>query len=252
MFEALRQAVLTILKLPTSEPLPPAGTVGPARIFRASPRYFTYTLLIWALRLAPMSGALLIFLVGAQQSVGGEDAWLLWCATGLIGVVLLLQFLLGFATMRLDYELRWYVVTDRALRIREGVWQLREMTLTFANVQNLTISQGPLQRIFGISDLVVQTAGGESAEAAEARGYSAQSHRGVLRGLEDPQAIRDLVQAHVRSQKATSVGEPEEPAAERAPSVTAPSLDMIEALREVRDEAHKLRLTMARAPRHVG
>src|SRR5207249_3022813 len=64
------------------------------------------------------------------------------------------------AVLRLDYEKRWYVVTDRSLRIREGVVKVREMTVNFANIQNISISQGPLQRILGIADLRVDTAGG--------------------------------------------------------------------------------------------
>ena len=54
---------------------------------------------------------------------------------------------LTFALVRLDYELRWYIVTDRSLRIREGVTSLRESTMTFANIQHIAVRQGPLQPI---------------------------------------------------------------------------------------------------------
>ena len=67
------------------------------------------------------------------------------------------------ASQKLDYDYHHYVITDRSLRIRAGVWHVHEMTMTFANVQNISIRQGPLQRLLGIADLVVQTAGGGSS-----------------------------------------------------------------------------------------
>ena len=50
-----------------------------------------------------------------------------------------------FLLLRLHYELRWYKVTDRSLRIRAGVVFVNEMTVTFANVQDITITQGGLR-----------------------------------------------------------------------------------------------------------
>ena len=35
-----------------------------------------------------------------------------------------------------------------------------ETTITFENIQNVTVQQGPLQRLFGIADVRVDTAGG--------------------------------------------------------------------------------------------
>ena len=68
------------------------------------------------------------------------------------------------AALHLRFDTTWYVMTERSLRIRRGIWVIREMTITFENVQNVKVQQGPLQRFFGISSLVVETAGGGSAE----------------------------------------------------------------------------------------
>jgi membrane protein YdbS with pleckstrin-like domain len=70
-------------------------------------------------------------------------------------IVMALAFtsLVSYVTIRLDYEFRWYKTTHRSLRIREGVWLVREMTMTYANIQDISVSQGPLQRLFGIADL---------------------------------------------------------------------------------------------------
>ena len=54
----------------------------------------------------------------------------------MLGVGLwLVQLPVTLALRRLDYELRWYVVTDRAARLREGILVLTEMTFTLVNVQ---------------------------------------------------------------------------------------------------------------------
>ena len=73
--------------------------------------------------------------------------------------------------MHLRYDTTWYVLTNRSLRIRRGIWMIHETTITYENVQNVSVNQGPLQRIFGIADVLVQTAGGggECAAAAPQR-----------------------------------------------------------------------------------
>jgi len=43
--------------------------------------------------------------------------------------------------------------------LREGVVVVREMSITFANIQNVAISQGSTQRVLDITDLRVVTAG---------------------------------------------------------------------------------------------
>src|SRR5205085_4387711 len=52
------------------------------------------------------------------------------------GILLfLVQLPLTAAATRLEYELHWYIVTDRSLRIRTGLLRLQEMTMSFANLQ---------------------------------------------------------------------------------------------------------------------
>ena len=93
-----------------------------------------------------------------------------------------------------------YMITDTSLRIREGLIVVRERTMTFANIQNLSICQGPLQRLLGIADLKVRTAGGGGGQGqgqgqAEKTG-SANMHLGYFRGVDNAAEIREL--AHDR------------------------------------------------------
>ena len=41
--------------------------------------------------------------------------------------------------------MRYYIVTDRSQRVRQGAWLLREMTITHANLQNHRLVQGPVE-----------------------------------------------------------------------------------------------------------
>ena len=94
-----------------------------------------------------------------------------------IGVILyLIQIPITYAMARLDYELRWYIVTDRSLRIRAGLWSLQESTMSFANLQQVEVRQGPLQRLLGIADVRVQSAGVPSS--AYRPGSSSRSFKG--------------------------------------------------------------------------
>src|SRR5205814_3372587 len=104
------------------------------------------------------------------------------------GVALLFHLIGSFfflAVVRLDYEKRWYLVTDRSLRIREGVVNVREMTVNFANIQNISISQGPLQRLLRIADLRVDTAGGGGGRAANTHHAAQNLHTAWFRGIDN-------------------------------------------------------------------
>src|SRR4051812_2067447 len=40
------------------------------------------------------------------------------------------QLPVTYAIARFDYEMRWYLVTDRSLRIRHGIWKIEEATMS--------------------------------------------------------------------------------------------------------------------------
>ena len=71
-----------------------------------------------------------------------------------------------FVLEKLDYEMRWYMVTDISLRIRHGIWKVNESTMSFANIQQVEVSQGPLQRLLGLADVKVQSAGGGGGDGS--------------------------------------------------------------------------------------
>ena len=68
----------------------------------------------------------------------------------------------GLVSTRIDYELRHYLVGDKSLRVSQGALVRREVTLSYANVQNLEVTAGPLDRLFDLATLTLSTAGGSA------------------------------------------------------------------------------------------
>ena len=180
---------------------------------------------------------------------------LLWVAKGISLVVYLVQLPITYLILRLDYEQRWYLVTDRSLRLRSGVWSVRELTMSFANLQQITVSQGPLQRFLGIADVCVQSAGGGGAVAGHAGAQHASLHSGVFHAVENAQEIRDLIVDRLRRFRETGLGDPEESRHAATPTpVPAPhggtriGVETLAAARALLDEVRRLRATRLPPP----
>jgi len=206
----------------------PAGSEGTTLTLRPAPGYLRMRIARWALaQVAAAAGLLFAFgwqlapplarlteriHVGPFSLTGflegpvarAFEAW---------GVALfLLQLAVSFLALRLDNVARWYLLSDRSLRIREGLLTVRERTMTFANVQNVTVRQGPLQRAFGIADLEVRSAGGGDGGADDDNGNENRLHVGTFRGVDNAAAIRDLVLAHLRRLRSAGTGDPDDDA----------------------------------------
>ena len=153
----------------------------------------------------------------------------------------LVQVVLTYAAVRLDFELRWYVVTDRSLRIRSGVWSVQEMTMSFANLQQVMVSQGPLQRLLGIADLRVESAGGGGGIAEMREQHQDSMHTGVFHGVDNANELRDLILARLRSFRETGLGDPDEMSPMPPPTPNASPTAVLVAARELLAETQALR-----------
>ncbi len=174
----------------------------------------------------------------AAQFARDFPPWAFPTATA-IESVLLIGFLASlpftYALVRLDYELRWYLVTDRSLRIRHGVTKVHEITMSFANIQQVVVRQNPLQRLLGIADLEVQSAGGGAAATPE-NGFSDPLHSGVFHGVDNAIEIRDLILDRLRTFREVGLGDPDD-AVSSVPGESA----IRDTAREVLEEARALR-----------
>ncbi|MEQ8821072.1 MAG: PH domain-containing protein [Sumerlaeia bacterium] len=267
MYSLLKAPILKILKVPP-EPEDPFGNSRSLKVFRAAEGYFHYKLITFLIgQLFAFIGlvvGVVIFFIAVSSEI--QDPTLRTIVLVIeVGAVLFffLQLLLNLALLRLEYELRWYKITDRSLRIREGVWSVREMTMSFANIQNISISQGPLQRLFKIADLKVQSAGGGGVvEAQQAQQSGAVNmHLGYFRGVDNAEEIRDLMRERLRRLRDSGLGDHDESADEVPADVTPPtqpSLQMLDGtdwqglLADLRGEAKAFRAAAERlssAPR---
>ncbi len=228
-----------VLKIPPA-PDPPAGSPGSTRTFRGAPGLYRYQLVIWLGRqLAAAAGLFFGFMFLDAIPEFPYDHLLLYLEY--FGVLTYLAALpVTFLMVHLDYQLRWYIVTDRSLRIREGLVHISEKTMSFSNIQNISVKQGPIQRLFGIADVEVRTAGGGSSAPGQ-EGRSADTHLGYFRGVDNAEEIRDTILARVRMLRDSGLGDPD--AVDR-PARLVPA-DATEAARQLLAEVCALRKALA-------
>jgi len=83
-------------------------------------------------------------------------------------VLFLLVILVGAALAALWGFLSWrattYAVTDNSFRLRQGVFQKSERTISLEHVQSVDTVQGIIQRVFGVVEVRIETAGGGASE----------------------------------------------------------------------------------------
>ena len=243
MYKVFRDFAERLLRIP-HDPTPPPGDEASARVFRAAPAYLKYRIVLWAIGVVASFLFGVLFLGGlnlglaSDRSIPGLVRGLVFAFSALFFLLLVLRAVFAFAVVRLDFEKRWYVVTDRSLRIREGVINVREMTVMFANIQNVSVMQGPIQRPLGIADLQVETAGGGGAHGNQKQ-LGPNLHTAWFRGIDNAEEVKQLIQERLRALKNSGLGHHEE-----MPHAPAPAF--LDALRAVHSEARALREATAR------
>ncbi len=200
MYRLLKTALLRLLRAPANPPDPPAGTPESVVVFRASQRFLRLHLVVLALWAVPtlilFGGLTVVAAVARGKPLG--FAILLMLSAALCG--------LRYFAIRIDYDMRYYIITDRSLRIRRGAFNIVESTYTYANVQNVTLHQGPLERLLGISNVLIQTAGGGGAPQTG----QTTSHSGVLAGVDNAEELRDRVLVLLRAYRDAGLGDRED------------------------------------------
>lgn len=215
MLGYIKRLFCIVLRLP-GKPSPPAGRPGTLKVFRASTGFIKYRFFkFFGLGFLNNLVALIIIAVNVMDIGGrgdGDGMVAFYIFTVILALYLLSLFIssiIGAFGILIDYDFRWYQVTDRSLRIREGVFRVREMTVTFDNVQEVSIEQGPLQRFFGIADVTVRTAGGKipvPQTKNKNQPQAADFHKAVFRGVSNAAEIRDLIQARVNRLQSMGIG----------------------------------------------
>jgi uncharacterized membrane protein YdbT with pleckstrin-like domain len=123
-----------------------------------------------------------------------------------IWAIMILPDIVAYIAIHLRYDTTWYVLSDRSMRIRRGIWIIQETTITYENIQNVAIRQGPVQRYFGISSVLVETAGG-GAKSGKGEPSSVIGHSGLLEGIADARQVRDLILSNWNESKSSDLGD---------------------------------------------
>lgn len=244
MYNFIASLCERVLRIPPP-PEPPPGDEATTRSFRAAPNYYNYLLFVWAIKIVATGAGLIVWfgivmplLIRAAKKAGWGNWTILLNAVEIFGLFsTMCYWVYSWFAVKLDFDKRWYVVTDRSLRVREGIVIVREATVTFANIQNISISQGPVQRLLGIADLQVDTAGGGASASHEQKGMH-NLHTTFFRGVNNANEIRELMQERLRRLRDAGLGDHDDVEMKSTGTVSTASLG---ALREIHAEAIRLR-----------
>jgi membrane protein YdbS with pleckstrin-like domain len=233
MYRGIWRGLVNWFRVPDEPPTLPVRPGEYINSFQPAEGFLRYLTLIFFLVAGAIDLALLIGYVIAAIALFIEGYW--WIALLLAPVTLIIMIvpdILPYIAIHLRYDTTWYVMTDRSLRIRRGIWVIHETTITFENVQNLKVQQGPLQRHFGIANLVVETAG--AGGNPHQKGAGGVSNKGIIEGVSNAEELRERILARMRQSRSAGLGdESHDDHAPAAPTWTAAHLD---ALRGIRDE----------------
>jgi uncharacterized membrane protein YdbT with pleckstrin-like domain len=203
-FRGIERWLLALLAVP-SAPEPPEGSPDSIQVFHAGQNYYVWTLLMWAAAVAALFIALTAVSV-VLLSVEGPRQAPAWARVlfALVLAIAWMAFIISaaatFVARRINFRLRWYIVTDRSLRIRSGIFSIRELTMTFGNIQEIRVTSGPLQHLLGLADLEVHAAGGGGEKQAG-------GHVARFEGLSNANAVRDVMTERLRHYRDSGLGD---------------------------------------------
>ena len=215
-------------KVPKKPPTMPVAPDDFCRKFHPSRRYLAYLKLFFWIVLVVIDVAIL----AAWIAIYLWKPWVAWITLIPALLIAIVPDIIAYIAIHLRYDTMWYVITDRSCRLRRGVWVVVEHTITFENVQNVYLRRGPIQQLFGISTLVIETAG---AAAGEGNDVFNVGNKAIMEGLENPDEIRELILERVRQSHSAGLGN-------ESKTVTAGqwSQRSVDLLREIRDEVRRM------------
>ncbi|WP_421909973.1 PH domain-containing protein [Methanolacinia petrolearia] len=103
--------------------------------------------------------------------------------------LLIISLLVTVVWNSLYYKSIVYHLNETEMTWKRGVWFRQTGIVPYNRITNVDIVQGPLMRIFGISNLRIQTAGYSAQNVAEIR----------ITGIEEPEPLREMIMGFVRS-----------------------------------------------------
>lgn len=145
-----------------------------------------------------------------------------WSYAALCSIIMLL-ILLWITPFYRSLE---YVIDADAVRGEKGVFWRRRTSVPYAKITNIDISQGPVERAFGIGKVHVQTAGAGGQQGARAELK--------VVGVRDLDGTKDAIMARVREwAPSAAAGAGAEGGEEGSRELLARMLEELAAIRQV-------------------
>ena len=91
------------------------------------------------------------------------ERWIWFIILGSIGFVLMWLWAMALYWPRVDHRYTSWRLVELGLDIRKGVFWQHRISVPRARVQHVDVSQGPLQRNFGLAELTIYTAGTQNS-----------------------------------------------------------------------------------------
>lgn len=229
VYQGVWTGLVQYFRVPHEPPSLPVRADDRMDSFRPALGFLRYLkLFFWIICLLIDLGLLALWIV-----ILINKAWVAWVLSPLFLLIMIAPYIVAYVAIHLRYDTTWYVLTSRSLRIRRGIWIIHETTITFENIQNIKVTQGPLQRYFGIADIVVETAGSGGGGGGGQSQQGGLSNQGIIEGVANAPEIRDLILNRMKQSKTAGLGD-EDDAIDR-PARMAWSPEHLATLREIRD-----------------
>jgi membrane protein YdbS with pleckstrin-like domain len=229
-------------RVPEDAPTLPQAAAEPIRAFKPSENFLAYLKFYFWFGLVLIDGALTVLWI----MIAIASPWIGLAITPVALAVIVLPDIVAYIAIHLRYDTTWYVLSDRSLRIRRGIWVIHETTLTFENIQNVNVNQGPIQRWFDVANIVVSTAGGGGSPGGDQHGHATAlgAHVGLIEGIANAGEIRELIMGKLRRSRNAGLGDEVHAQADLQNSSTSKltsfSEEHLKVLREIASLSHQL------------
>lgn len=107
----------------------------------------------------------LIILTGGSVGFYFGDLPYVWIYY-LISFVVLTVVILSYVLTIKAFRKKLYALREKDIIYKEGLFWRTQLLVPFNRIQHAEVNQGPLQRVFGLSELRIYTAGGSSSDLA--------------------------------------------------------------------------------------
>ena len=128
-----------------------------------------------------------------------EEAFVVF-AIGLIGWLILMSLILLWIPP--FYKSLEYVIDSDSIKAKGGVFWRKRVTVPFTKITNIDVTQGPVQRMFDIGTVHVQTAGAGGPQGAQAELK--------LLGVRDLDEVKDTIMERARGYTISGADETKE------------------------------------------